>query len=198
MADNRVTSLEQYRQEYKTEAENCSVTEVFPGFSNRLNQLMDHTQDLNIPAMDERGRIAYIHKITGHSKPAVSDWLKKDILPRDQTLRGLITFLLRHIPGDHNVLRVESWVRFGEEATPSPLALNQEETDTESLRPLAAKLIAEAGKTLNLTVSRYDLQGTMEDVTQMLADYGVSSFEDIQPPMSDLAKYYIQQHLRNS
>jgi hypothetical protein len=197
MATNKVTSLERYREEYKAEAENCSVTEVFPGFSERLNLLMDHTEDLNIPAMDERGRIAYIHKITGHSKPAVSDWLKKDILPRDQTLRGLITFLLRHIPGDYNVLRVESWVRFGDEATPCPLSLNKGESDTVSLRPLAAKLIADAGKDLTLTVSSYDLQNTMEDVTQMLADYGVRSFEDIQQPLRDLAKYYIQQHLRD-
>lgn len=196
MASNNVASLDHFRMQYKQEAEQYSESQVFSGFSDRLNLIIDKTEGLNVPSMDDRGRMAYIHKITGHSKPAVSDWLQKDILPRDQTLRGLVAFLLRHIPGEFNVLRVESWLRFGEEATPCPFTTARPSEDSMAMRPLAAQLIAAAGKELDISVSSYDLQSTMEDVVSMLMDYGVNGKEDIQGPMHDLAKYYIQQHLR--
>ena len=196
MSANKIASLDQFRREYREEAESQETEGVFPGFTHRLNLLIDKAEGLDIPSINDRGRMAYIHKLTGHSKPAVSDWLQKDTLPRDQTLRSLIAFLLRHIPGEHNVMRVEAWVRFGEEATTNPFSAPRAADDQTALRPLAAKLIAKSSKDMNISVSSYDLLGTMDDVVKMLMDYGVSGPDDIQGPMEDLTKYYIQQHQR--
>lgn len=191
MANNNVASLDQFRKQFKQETEQYSESQVFSGFSARLNIMIDRTQGLNVPSIDDRGRMAYIHKITGHSKPAVSDWLQKDVLPRDHTLRGLVAFLLRHIPGEYNLLRVESWLRFGDEATVCPFLASKPSEASIPLRPLAAQLIAVAGRELDLSVSSYDLQGTVDDVVRMLMDYGVASEDDIQDPMRELTKYYL-------
>ncbi len=197
MSSGIVIPLDVVRQVYQAEAENFDGEECFPGFSERLNHLIDLTQGLDIPALQHRGRLAYVAKITGHSKPAVADWLKKNKPPRDDTLRSLVSFFLHHIDGNYNTLRVESWLRYGEEATSNPFtSARQEESDDTALRPLAFGLIAEAGRRMDLTVASYELQAVLEDTLIMLKDYGVNGSADIQEPMTDLVSYYIQQHPR--
>lgn len=196
MSADKIVPISQYREQFENDAESCTASEIYPGFSERLNYLMDQAEGIEIPDKDGRGRPTFLHKVTGSSRPATSDWVLHNKPPRDKTLRSLVVFFLHHISGDHNPVRVESWLRYGDQATPNPFAKGQQESDDTPLRLLAAKLVAEAGKALAVTVAGYDFKAVQDATIKMLKDYGVTNDADIQDGMIDLVKYYIKDNPR--
>lgn len=103
-------SLEQRQQEY---ASMETPHDGFPGFSERLNRLIDMT-DLNAPSLN-RGRGVWLAQLTQSSKAAASDWLKKDRLPKALTLRFMISHFADHLPPIvHDPLKIECWVVYGD------------------------------------------------------------------------------------
>lgn len=85
----------------------------FPGFSKRLNRLIDMT-DLDAPPLN-KGRGVWLASLTNSSKAATSDWLKKDKPPKALTLRFLIEYFCNHLPPIvHEPLKIECWVVYGD------------------------------------------------------------------------------------
>ncbi len=59
----------------------ATVQDIYPGFSERINHLID----LSVPSCPpiDKGRCAYIATLTGATKPSVGDWLSRNKPPRD-------------------------------------------------------------------------------------------------------------------
>ena len=184
-----VVQLHRQREEFNKTTLG-TVTEVFPGFSNRLNILIDLT-DLNIPPLDD-GRQSYISTLLQASKMAPGDWLKKDKPPKTATIRKLITFLLSHIPGEYNPLKVEAWLKYGDEALPNPF--NSEQPDNQNLIPLATTLIVTVSKENNIPANEFDLSRVLNITVEMLADFGL----DHESMIESVHKKIILQYIRSS
>ena len=91
-----------------------ALSEIYSGFSERLNWLID-ASDLKAPPL-YKGRISWLAKITETSKSAVLAWLKKNKPPKSVFLRKLVTFLVAHLPPiTKNIPTVEAWLKYGPE-----------------------------------------------------------------------------------
>lgn len=97
--------------EYK-KTENAIIKyEIYEGFSQRLNQILDQSS-LNVPKLNE-GRGAWLAKLSGASKPAASDWLLHDKPPKQTRLRALIIMIAKYLPFELEVPVIEAWVLYG-------------------------------------------------------------------------------------
>ena len=193
---SNVVPFEALREEYKGEQEATENPKIRPGFSGRFHVLIDQTEGLGIPARDKRGRLSHIAKITGHSKPAVSEWFKKNKLPSEEVFCSLIRFFLHHTSVKVSALRVESWLRYGDEATPNPFDIAPQEEKTEALRPVAFRLLTETVKEHQIGISTYDMQAVLDDTLELLGDFGVGPSDDIPQPMKDLVAGFIAKHAK--
>lgn len=116
-------SLNDYQNEFMKM--NASGNELFPGFSSRINRIIDMT-DLSAPSKDY-GRGAWLANLTQSSKSATSDWLKKDKPPKPSMLRKLIYFFCRHLPPVmRSPLFVECWVLYGDLSNHESSMINEQ------------------------------------------------------------------------
>ncbi|MES9906743.1 MAG: hypothetical protein ABW168_29200 [Sedimenticola sp.] len=107
-------------KKYRDLKESCRYIKD-KNFSRRFADLIDETVGLNIPDSREEGFLTAVSKVTGHSKPAVSVWFKKNRCPGRNTFAALVRFFLQYSKYKHIDPRlVESWIRYGEVATPCP------------------------------------------------------------------------------
>jgi len=189
-----VIQMDVLRQEYNEEKQQSQAHKSSEGFSDRFNELIDQVQDLGIPARDVRGRQSKIAKMTGHSKPSVSDWLAKDKLPNDEIFPSLIRFFLHHTPYSLNALRVESWLRYGEEATPNPFTLDEHQEETEALNLIAFQLLTDTVKEKQIGVSSYDMQAVLDDIYDVLKSFGVQPGDEVPKPLTKLVSTFITKH----
>lgn len=145
-----------------------------PGFSERLHHFIDQVVGLDIPGSEERGRLAAISKITGHSKPSVSEWFKKDKLPSDDIFSALVRFFLQFIDCYESPIKVESWLRYGEEATADPFAQSPVNVNRERSKDLALELLTIVVRDDKVSVEATDLDGVLEDTIKMIGDYSLN------------------------
>jgi hypothetical protein len=83
------------------------------GFSQRFNDLISSTY-LKAPELN-KGRGAWLAKLSNSSKPTTSDWLLHDKPPQSIRLRALVIFLADYLPEkDKNVPMLEAWVLYGD------------------------------------------------------------------------------------
>lgn len=191
--NEKVVQLHRQQEEFlnTTPAE---VSEIFPGFSARINQFIDLT-DLNIPHMDE-GRQAYIANLFQSSKMAPGDWLKKDKPPKPSTLRKIVLFLLTHIKGDYNPLRVEAWLKYGDGAVTNPF--RHSNPDNEALIPLAASLIASVAKEIDVQTTHFDLNQVLNGTIETLSDFQITHESMVEPVHRKIIAQHIRSNPRNS
>ncbi|MFC1336815.1 MAG: hypothetical protein G8D89_18305 [gamma proteobacterium symbiont of Clathrolucina costata] len=190
-SDPKVVQLHKQIEEY-SQVVPGTVAEIFPGFSERLNHLIDLT-DLEIPPLDD-GRQAHIASLLQSSKMAPGDWLKKDKPPKTSTLRKLVTYLLRHISGNHNPLKVEAWLKYGDEALPNPF--DQNTSDNQDLIPLATTLIVSVARENNIPANDFDLSKVLTTTVDMLADFRLSHESMIESVHRKIIAQYIKSNPR--
>ena len=183
-----VVSLHQLQKEFE-ETQAASITEHFAGFSQRMNELIDLT-DIDIPAMHD-GRQAYLSSLLQSSKMSSADWLKKNRPPKASTLRNIVVYLLNHIPGSYNPLRVEAWLKYGDEAVPNPF---EARLDNQSLIPLAAALIASEAKTLAIPPAAFDLNNVLSCTVDMLADFHITNESMVEAAHRQIIAQHIKLH----
>lgn len=168
------------------------VTEEFPGFSDRLNKLIDLT-DLGIPPLDG-GRQAHIASLLQSSKMAPGDWLKKDKPPKNSTLKRLVNYLLSHIDGSHSPLKIQAWLKFGDEAVNDPFCDPQ--PDNQYLIPLATALIVAVTRENGIPASEYELSRVLCETVEMLAGFNLTHESMIEPVHLQIIYQYIKSHPR--
>ncbi|MBX2808156.1 MAG: hypothetical protein KTR20_05935 [Cellvibrionaceae bacterium] len=167
------------------------ASEVFPGFSARLNQLIDLT-DLGIPPLDD-GRQAHISLLLQASKMAPGDWLKKDKPPKTSTLRKLVVYLLSHIPGDHSPYKIEAWLKYGDAALSNPFTV-QPTINNQALIPLATTLIVSTAKTINIPTNQFDLGKVLDATLETLSDFQLTQESMVEPVHKKIIAQYILAH----
>ena len=187
-----IISLDEARDTFNNETHSPPSKEIHKGFSQRFNALIDLVEELPVPS--ERGRRAYIAHVTGFSKPTVDEWLSKDKPPQDTNLRKIVNFMLGYIPGNYNIAQVESWLRYGEEAVSNPFLATPQDERLMSLRPLAGRFIAQAGRNLGLPVTAYSLQQVMNDTINILVDFDIDEAVDTQPAVISMIEGLILQY----
>jgi len=182
-----VIPLQNYQKEFnKTHVDE---SEIFVGFSKRLNYMLD-LADINCPLID-RGRQAYIAKVFESSKMASADWLKKDRVPKPLTLRRMVQFLINHISGEYNDLRVEAWLKYGEPAIPSPFK-SLDQMNRVSM-PLAMSIIALVSSHHEIRASTFDLNIVLEQTLLLLASENITTMDGINDKHKESVKCYILQ-----
>ena len=172
----KVLYLEREREEFSA-IPSESANDIFSGFSDRFNQLID-LSDLDIPPPDA-GRVAYISHLFDASRMGPSDWLKHNRVPRSATLRKIVVFLLRHIEGQYSTVRVEAWLKYGEAAIPNPFAMNQ--SANQALIPLATSLIVSIAREEGVAVTRFDLSVVLDQVLRLLSEFHVREEALVEP-----------------
>lgn len=170
---------------------------IHPGFSIRLHRFVDQVRGLDIPGSEERGRLSTIAKLTGHSKPSVSEWFKKDKLPSEEIFASLVRFFMQYIDCNESPVKIESWIRYGNEATPDPFANTQRNDNREKLKGLALNLLSVVVKDDNISVKDTDLDLVLDDTIEMISSFGVTDTDDVPELIYTLIRSYIKNHARN-
>lgn len=146
-----------------------------PGFSDRLNQMIDLTE-LDAPTVGH-GRFAWISKIAGVVKSTGAEWLAKDKPPREPTLSALVDYLLGHLKGTYDVTRVKIWLLYGEDVVPFPFQPQAE--DQRTFLQLALVVIHEETNREKIAHTDYDYDAVVERVTKMFQSLNVDAYEDV-------------------
>lgn len=130
----------QLRDRFKSEAHENSadIEQFFPGFSVRFNIFLELCElEEPIPPLGD-GRVNFLVELFDTNRISVAQWLNKDMPPKTTTLRRIVRFLLKYIPGgDYHPVKVEAWLKYGEQAVRNPFVLHK----TDRLTPLAHTLI---------------------------------------------------------
>ena len=169
-----------------------TFSEAFPGFSERLNNLID-LADVDIPSLDD-GRQAYISTLLQASKMAPGDWLKKDKPPKTATLRKLVNYLIAHLPGDHNPYKIEAWLKYGEEAVSNPF--NSAPQANQALIPLATTLIVSVAKEIGIPPHEFDLSNVLTATVETLSDFKLIHESMVEPVHRKIIAQYIKANLK--
>ncbi|MCX4030157.1 hypothetical protein H0A36_17440 [Endozoicomonas sp. SM1973] len=186
---SKVVLLSDHKKEYEnTEGPGLEDNGVYSGFSDRMNEFLDHVK-MDLPPLD-KGRISYIAELTGCSRQIVSIWLTKNKPPRDSvdqdkktSLFKLVAYFMKHLDTDVSLYRIVAWLRYGDEAIESPFKQKQvDDLKQELLIPLAAKVIVEEAKAANMSMSAFNLQLVLEETLNILFDFDVMSYKNILPP----------------
>lgn len=188
-SENKVVQL--YQQIEELNQASASVSEAFPGFSERLNHLID-IANVDIPPMDD-GRQAYISNLLQASKMAPGDWLKKDKPPKTATLRKLVVYLLRHVPGDHNPYKIEAWLKYGDAAVNNPF--NSAPSENQALIPLATTLIVSVAKEISIPPNKFDLSKVLTTTVETLSDFKLTHESMVGPVHRMIIAQYIKANL---
>ncbi len=189
--DQKVVQLRDRRAEFNRTTAGA-VAEIFPGFSARLNQLIDLT-DLDIPDIGD-GRQTYIGELLQASKMACGDWLRKDKPPKPTTLRKLVVYLTEHVPGDQNPYKVEAWLRYGDVAVQNPFDSTPQRH--QALIPLATALIVSVAKEIDVPTTSFDLSEVLTATIEILANFHITHATLIEPVHRTIIAQYIHAHPR--
>lgn len=184
--DKNVVQLHEQIEEINRSS--STVTEAFPGFSERLNHLID-LSGIDIPPLDD-GRQAHISTLLKASKMAPGDWLKKDKPPKTATLRKLVNYLLSNIQGDHNPYKVEAWLKYGDTAVNSPFDLEPKEN--QALIPLATTLIVSVAKEIGIPPYEFDLTTVLSSTVEMLSNFKLTHENIVEPVHRTIIAQYIK------
>lgn len=185
----KVVDINSQKREFQ-DTPSAAVSEIYPGFSLRLNQLIDLT-DLEMPPMSD-GRQSHVANLFESSRHAPGDWLKKDKPPKPATLRKIVTFLLHHIEGSYNGLRVEAWLKYGDGAVGNPF--EDPHTRFQPLTPLATILVTTVAKELDIQAPAFDLERCLELTIETLTDFQLTDQRDILPAHRKI----VASHIRNN
>lgn len=191
-SDKNVVQLQKEIKEINQAS--STVTEAFPGFSKRLNHLID-LSDIDIPPLDD-GRQAHISALLKASKMAPGDWLKKDKPPKTATLRKLVNYLLSNIQGDHNPYKVEAWLKYGNTAVKNPFDL--EPKANQALIPLATTLIVSVAKEIDIPPHDFDLTKVLSSTIEMLSDFKLIHESTVEPVHRTIIAQYIRANPKQS
>lgn len=189
-------NTEELRLDYKGVQE-ASGGNCHSGFSVRLHRFIDQVQGLDIPGSEERGRLSAIAKLTGHSKPSVSEWFKKDRLPSEDIFTALVRFFMQYIECNESTVKVESWLRYGEEATPDPFEKTAKNDNREQLKELALELLSVVVRDDHISINDTDLDCVLDDTMEMLKNFGVTESEGVPELIYSLIRSYIKNHAKN-
>jgi len=189
---NKVVYLGASNRETKSSA-TAEISEIYAGFSRRLNLFID-ASDIDAPSMND-GRVSFIADLLNVSRPAVTDWLSKNKPPKETTIFEIVYFFLKHMDAGEDILpaRVASWLRYGDEVSPCPFRVEQDEIVYQELIPLAASIIANEAKTLGLGAASYDLEKVLKLTVQTLADFELRESNRIK----EVHRLIIQQHIKS-
>jgi predicted DNA-binding protein YlxM (UPF0122 family) len=189
---SKVIRLNELRQEFQS-SPGIEINEIYAGFSHRLNSFIDFS-DIDTPSLND-GRVTFIAEMLEVSRPAVTDWFTKNKPPKETTLFELANYFLKHIEGGDDILpaRVVSWLRYGDEVSPCPFQIKNDDPAHKELIPLAARIIATEAKTMGLGATSYDLTKVLPLTVSTLVDFELSELEEIQK----VHRQIIQQHIRN-
>lgn len=187
----KVVDINSQKREFQ-DTPSAAVSEIYPGFSLRLNQLIDLT-DLEMPPMSD-GRQSHVANLFESSRHAPGDWLKKDKPPKPATLRKIVTFLLLHIEGSYNGLRVEAWLKYGDGAVGNPF--EDPHTRFQPLTPLATILVTTVAKELDIQAPAFDLERCLELTIETLTDFQLTDQRDILPAHRKIVASHIRNNLK--
>lgn len=187
--NNNVVRMDALKQEFKS-FPSVEITEIHAGFSRRFNFMID-SSDIDAPSLSD-GRVGFTAEILDVSRPAVTDWITKNKPPKETTMFEVVRYFLKHIDSGEDILpaRVVSWLRYGDEVSPCPFGV--EEEDNQEMMPLAASIIAEEAKELGFAASSYDLEAVLNLVVKTLVDFEIQEKAGIK----EVHRKIIQQHMR--
>lgn len=165
---------------------------LYPGFSDRLNDLISRTQK-TAPEKNQ-GRYAWLAKEIGASKPATGEWLDGDKVPRDATFDQLVNHLLKDFEGfrPSNIDRVKTWLLYGEDVIQDPLKTYSK--SQQHLLPLALQIISEAVKDRKASRSSYNFQRVVDATLDWLETNNISDFAQISPKQTKIVAGFLLQH----
>ncbi len=189
--NKRVIRLKEQIKEYN-EATSDTIVEIFPGFSERFNFLIDLT-DLDVPKL-YNGRQAYISSLLQVSKMAPGDWLKKDKLPKASTLRKLLTYFLRHIEGSYSVYQIEAWLKYGNEVVPHPF--KDIPFHNQQLTSLAVTLIVAVASERSIPTTQFDLNKVLAATLETLSEFEITQESKIKSTHRKIIFQHITTYLK--
>ncbi|MFT7223905.1 MAG: hypothetical protein ACI82Z_001449 [Cellvibrionaceae bacterium] len=177
------------RSSFETvEKANADVSNIFPGFSQRLNELIDKTS-LEIPPLDG-GRQMALASLVKTSKMATGHWLKNNRPPKASTLRNLVVFLVDYIDKKVNPLKVEAWLKYGEPAIQSPF--KEEVIDKINLSPIALAKIVEVCSAKGIEINSFDLKKVLDATIRTMESFEIYSEESFNEKHKEVIYQYIK------
>ncbi len=91
-----------------------SVDDLHPGFSLRLNALLD-ILEVDVPPITQ-GRKMWIGRVFDVAPNNATLWLTNDVVPKGARLRSLSDFCFLHLPKKQRPkksIAIESWLLYG-------------------------------------------------------------------------------------
>ena len=168
-----------------------SIAEIYPGFSERFNLLIDLT-DLHIPPL-KGGRLTHLCELFELSRPVPGEWLMKDKPPKASMLRKIVSFLLAHLDGEPNVYRVEAWLKYGD-AIGNPF--DQPHSTFHPLTPLATVLVNNEAKKMGYSAPDFNLDATLSLTIETLTDFELTAIEQITPGHLKIIGSHVKANLK--
>ena len=183
----KVVQIDSQRSSFENvEHANAEVTKIFPGFSQRLNELIDMSS-LDIPK--GWGRQVALSSIVKTSKMAAGYWLKNDRPPKASTLRNIVVFLTDHIEKKANPLKVEAWLKYGEPTIQSPF--REKPIDEVDLSPVALGEIVGICKEKKVEISSFDLQKVLDATISTMETFEVYTNDMVKHKHKEIIYQYI-------
>lgn len=185
--NKKVVQIDSQRSSFEeVEHAHADVTKIFPGFSQRLNELID-LSSLDIPK--EWGRQMALSSIVKTSKMATGYWLKSDRPPKASTLRNMVVFLTDNIEKKVNPLKVEAWLKYGEPTIQSPF--REKPIDEVDLSPIALGVIVGICKEREIKIQSFDLEKVLQATISTLETFEVYSNDAIKDKHKEIIYQYI-------
>lgn len=169
----------------------------FPGFSDRLNHLMDLSPE--IPRINQ-GRRAFLADISRSSKMAPGQWLHKDKPPKPSSLRIIVPAIISYLEESLDVLKVEAWLLYGPEVVADPFAgttKEEDQTNNTKIIPLAVNAIIKMARRIGVTAESYNLDTLLPAVVEMLVGFGINDEEKIEPIHEQIIEQFILAHKKD-
>lgn len=163
---------------------------LFPGFSSRLNELIDYVYE-DVPPKNE-GRYTWLSELVGASKPSASMWLDQDRAPRDETLGHIVNHILDGFKGykSSNIDRIKTWLLYGEDVIQNPFKTYSDEQ--LAVLPLALQLVAECVNTQKIKHTTYDFQKLVDATLNLLVDQQIQHHNEVKPQHIKLISGYLK------
>ena len=190
--NKKIVQIETQKHSFEAiENINSDVAKIFPGFSQRLNELIDMSS-LDIPK--DWGRQMALASLVHTSKMAAGYWLKGDRPPKATTLRNIVIFLTDHIEKKTNPLKVEAWLKYGEPTIQSPFS--KKPIDEVDLSPIALGEIVNICKEKEIEISSFDLQKVLDATISTLETFEVYSNDKVEEKHKEIIYQYIMLNRR--
>ena len=185
--NKKVVAIDSQKHSYEEiEHANAEVAKIFPGFSQRLNELID-LSSIDIPR--DWGRQMALASIVSTSKMAAGYWLKGDRPPKASTLRNIVIFLTDHIEKKVNPLKVEAWLKYGEPTIQSPF--REKPIDEVDLSPVALGEVVTICKEEAIDISSFDLQKVLDATISTLETFEIYSGNKLEEKHKAIIYQYI-------